>query len=156
MQDSPTAQEPHLDRTPRTSMVSALLLIPRRQQIPKQNFKGCFLGMGEVGRVGLLRNLLHPRLPWLPSHQVGPLSLAAASAMFFFYLLRVVSRVTASRRSNVNSSGLHVATIQGKKKKKLQCSLCHINQRNTSRAGCVETAFLVVPALHANHLPGWQ
>lgn len=83
MQDSHTAQEPHLDPTPEDHSGS-ILLLPRRRQIPKQKFKGCFMGMGEDGRVGLPRNLLYERLLWLLSHQVGSLSLTAASAVFFF------------------------------------------------------------------------
>ncbi|KAK7819923.1 hypothetical protein U0070_007615 [Myodes glareolus] len=54
-----------LNPTPEYQSGSTLLLIPRRRQIPKRKFKGCFMGMGEDGRVGLPRNLLHERLRWL-------------------------------------------------------------------------------------------
>lgn len=119
MQDSPTSQEPPPDPTPEGQSGSTLLLIPRRRQIPKRKFKGFFMGMGEDGRVGLLRNLLRERLRWLlpppppPSRVPEPHSCLGP---VLFYLLRVLSGVMASRRSNANDSGSTWPPFRGKKK----------------------------------------
>lgn len=87
-------------------------------------------------------------------HRVGSLSLTAASALFFFIYLECSAGSWQAGEAMLMTPAPRGHHSGGKKK--LQCSLCHINQRNTSRAGCMETAFLVVPALHANHLPSWQ
>lgn len=74
------------------------------------------MGMGEDGRVGLPRNLLHERLRWLlppPSRVPEPHSCLSP---VLFYLLRVLSGVMASRRSNANDSGSTWPPFRGKKK----------------------------------------
>lgn len=71
----------------------------------KAELLGMLSGTGRGCKGGPTRNLLQKRLLWLLGHQVGFPGLTAALAAFFFYLLRVVSRVTAGGRHNANDSG---------------------------------------------------
>lgn len=119
----------------------------------KAELLGMLSGTGRGCKGGPTRNLLQKRLLWLLGHQVGFPGLTAALAAFFFICF-------GWSAGSQQAGGTMLMTLAPRGDysggKKLQCSLCHINQRNTSRAGCMETAFLMVPALRANHLPSWR